>query len=488
MYCAKYDFLAWLTNAWMKSINLADDDIKVIRKVSSHDAWLQHCGGDGNAVDISWQGFLKPSMRKLLSVVETIVFSTKEDAAWRNALKGSIEIRELVQAEPFKGLLAEVEALVVKEKPAQEMLEEATASMEPVVSLEGFRDHISEDAAAKLSSDQAAALDFSRLCDKRVDQFWTSVVDGKTRLELKTALENTFLSSLALKPDENILLWVDSKVAGEASSHPHLRFPPFGNSVLQKPLQAVLEVLKSTQALPSNMVVLISDGSRSIETPMSNQFKDLDNNFLKKNHMVFYIAYEEDSLKERKPTKGNIVQSEGLHMYVSDTNPPKIPDRPRCVYKGSTRGTLIGPVVVDQFSSPSVWKIDPKTKKEIYGPAKPLTGGPCPDGNTPKPSINGQEPVTFHGMPRSFYKEILHSWSIGCVINATESDGLFTLESIIAQKPVISILHTADHGKHLRKRLRSLMWLEMLHPKSALYEASLSLSLTKHLQQCCLCV
>lgn len=475
MYIVKYDFLTWLTSAWMKSVGFQDDDIKTLRKVDTHELWLERCGGDGTAVDISWQGFLKPSMRKLLSVVETLVFSIQEDAAWRNALKGSIDVKEVVQAEPFKNLLAEVEALVVKEKPVQEIREEQSAADAPVVTLQGFRDYLSEDAAAKLSTEQEEALeDFSRLCDKRVDQFWTSVVDGKNRLELKASLENTILSNLPMKAEETVLLWVDSKQAGEASSHPHIRHPPFGNNTLQRPLQAVLDVLQVPD-LPGNMVLLVSDGSRSLETAISNQCKDRENGFLKKNHTVFTIAYDEESIKARKPMKGHVVQSEGLHMYVSATNPPKIPERARCVYRGTSRGTLLGPVVVDQYSSPSVWKVDPKIKKDIYGKAKALTGGPCPEGaDAAKPIINGLEPVSFHGMPRAFYKEVVHSWSVGCVINCTECDGNLTMEAILAQKPVISILYSAEHGQHLRRRLRSLMWGEMLNPKSSLYESTLT--------------
>lgn len=60
---------------------------------------------------------------------------------------------------------------------------------------------------------------------------------------------------------KNLVLWYDSKSAGESSSQPNVRLPPFRNKDLQKWVHALLR-LDDEDTLPKTHMVCYLDGGR----------------------------------------------------------------------------------------------------------------------------------------------------------------------------------------------------------------------------------
>ena len=129
--------------------------------------------------------------------------------------------------------------------------------------------------------------------------------------------------------------------------------------------------------------------------------------------------------------------------------------------------------VVDKYED--MWKLKAEKKKALLGPAgKILAGGAATEGAPQWKDTNNREPCCYHSMPGIFYSEILHSFQMTCVVNATEMDGLMAMEAIKAKKAYVGITHTEQHAVMVRDQCIRLVWKEFQNPKSSIYKPALS--------------
>ena len=200
--------------------------------------------------------------------------------------------------------------------------------------------------------------------------------------------------------------------------------------------------------------------------------------FPDKQKSTFFVSYEEQSLMARRDVNRGVLNQVEM-MTVISRGLLAIKRTQRKHYEGTTLGNVIGPVCVARYDDPSVWKVDPKIKKGIYGKqGKVLVGGPCPSPAVPKPELaGGIEPVTWHGSPLALYEEILHSFQVAAVVDATASDATFALACLKSRTPYVGITITPEHSRHLRARILQCLWQEFQQEGSEVYQVGLRGSL-----------
>ena len=120
--------------------------------------------------DISWQSLLPSSTRKLVQLLETMVYGVRFDGAWKLSMKGTSDPSEIAKTEPFKDCLAEIEELVVKDRPQQDVEEEKgrveASQAAHDVNKQKILALLSEEACKKMTEEQTEQLiDFVAVCD-----------------------------------------------------------------------------------------------------------------------------------------------------------------------------------------------------------------------------------------------------------------------------------------------------------------------------------
>lgn len=233
--------------------------------------------------------------------------------------------------------------------------------------------------------------------------------------------------------------------------------------------------IRQEQLELGELIFVLDGGRHGNEAQVGTCFVGPKNNtaFPDKHKSLFFVSYEEKSLMARRDVNRGLMNQVEI-MSVFSRGPLVIKRTQRKHFEGTTLGNVIGPVAVPRYEDATVWKVEPKVKKEIYGTkGKVLVGGPCPGSAVPKPELQGGEPATWHGSPMTLYEEILHSFQVSVVIDATMVDDTFALACLKSKTPYIGITFTAEHAQHVRARLMTSLWQEMQREGSELYQVGL---------------
>ena len=171
LWLMKRSFLQWLATSWMGSVGFVHADIDLVSNdLSGHEKFRALCGRPGMKADISWQSLLPSSTRKLVQLLETMVYGVRFDGAWKLSMKGTSDPSEIAKTEPFKDCLAEIEELVVKDRPQQDVEEEKgrveASQAAHDVNKQKILALLSEEACKKMTEEQTEQLiDFVAVCD-----------------------------------------------------------------------------------------------------------------------------------------------------------------------------------------------------------------------------------------------------------------------------------------------------------------------------------
>ncbi|CAE7657740.1 unnamed protein product [Symbiodinium sp. CCMP2592] len=489
LWIAKREILQWVLTSWLtcgpRQEHFPNDDVELLKaKIASHSDYRAACGGFGAKVDLTWQAEMHESTRKVLGFLESLIYGTRQDSHLKSAIKTTTVPKDILAQEPFAAQLQEAKDCRAKELPADALKQDEKMEPSPATGAMNFTEPELETLSRllpegvttqDLDEESTTELkDFVQLAAKRVDMFWTPVLMMENREGMQVELKPTPVASFAkkLKAGQNLLIYMDTKVAGESSAQPHCRVPAFSTKVPRESLGALLKIW-SLSEMPDNVVVAFADGYRpGLENNLNQVFVHPDGDYLTKSRCLQHISYDYNSIIARKSmSRGIINQVEGLHIYTRDTL--TVESRNRRFYDGKTSGTLIGPVVLDTYGSAATWRLSAESKKKLYGKqGKSLAGGPGPQEDRPV-FTDGKEPATFWGSPRKLLAELLFSLQAGMVLNLAEVDGAMPMECLLSNIPCVSVVFNADHAQLLHARLVELTVQEMTDPKSPLHDAKL---------------
>ena len=121
------------------------------------------------------------------------------------------------------------------------------------------------------------------------------------------------------------------------------------------------------------------------------------------------VCISEDSLKDkRKKVRGALQQVQTMHLITSEALDKVIPDRPRNRYPGTTRGNCVAWV---SLTAPSDhWQMTVEEKSVLYG--HHCIGSDAAAADDDERKGHEIEPAFFNFLPRTFYEDILSTYSV----------------------------------------------------------------------------
>lgn len=226
----------------------------------------------------------------------------------------------------------------------------------------------------------------------------------------------------------NILVLYDCKTAGESSSQPNARQPPFRAKHLQSWVHAMVKSrhddevdADGNEMFPRGHMFAVLDGGRagndgSIASAFTSPSEE---KALGKCHQQFHIFFRQPSVHQRKErVRGFVQQAETLHVFTKETL--DLPVKPRLHFEDSTNhGTVIGPFNLSNYESADCWRVAASVKKQCLGTSgKILAGGAGPADAGQRPKFDDGEPMSWHLMCKEVYEELLHSFDLGLVYSS----------------------------------------------------------------------
>ncbi|CAE7417237.1 unnamed protein product [Symbiodinium sp. CCMP2592] len=318
-------------------------------------------------------------------------------------------------------------------------------------------------------------------CRQQADRYVRTFEEPATVNILQEILERSTWGSYG---GGKLAVWYDLKTAGESSTQPHLRRPSFNPDRLQKTIKAALAARKLEAVTASlflihgnagpnaDVLVLCFDGGRDHNLKLFNCMICPDgSHWPERERQQLTVTYSEESVLARKATQRGFIQlAEGLHVFGSKISVEKRNGRH---FQRSTISSVIGPGELPQWKD--LWRETSDTKKAIYGHSgKILASGPSPDPKMEKPSFGDErEPVHWHSMPTTVVEEVLHTFQIGVLLDASMADESVGLACLRMKVSYLGMAWTAKHAELLSNRLKQRLWAEFKDQKSPLHQPML---------------
>lgn len=194
---------------------------------------------------------------------------------------------------------------------------------------------------------------------------------------------------------------------------------------------------------------------------------------IKKAKKQLLVCLSEDSIQERRAQLRfqnalSMPDLEIMHIFHS-INGLCLPIKPRMTYEGSSASKFVGPVALPSWSG--AWQLTYREKKALYDKFRIAVGGKDDaSGAGPDVKVNeyrkseDKEPVFYHTLPVSYYREMIHCLQWKAVIHLSAGDGALALACHSAQIPYLGVclseVHATELYRHLEKERFRLMHTE----------------------------
>lgn len=443
----------------------------VKQSLTTHEGFRHLCGSPIHEVDLAWQAEYSDAEVLAINFLKNVVYSKNMGGSLKTIIKGNSNIEDVMASQKIAELTSELlEKLDAEINPGKAtsgaaLLQDDDMEGEAVVSLESLVETDllqNEETAKELQEHFVAVKEF-------VSRFITFTPAETSVVKTQQLLDATVIKKMPVKA-KFWCLWYDTKNAGESSAQPHCRPPPYQKATFKKHLHAALAAHELTE-MDEKVLVMCMDGFRSLESVISKDLVKADGDAMAKSRTTFQIAYDERALRKRKClNRGLVSQVEGLHVYSADAL--AISERDRLTYAGSTHGSLIGPVEVAMYQDGFL--VSKAVKEKMLGEhGKILAGGPCSQTSSLPSEIGAKLPCSYYSLPEAFYAEVLHSFEIGGVYDATCTDVMFALAAVKAKVPYIGSCLSEYACQVLEAEVVRRVWNEFLAPDSQLYDPAL---------------
>ena len=407
------------------------------------------------------------------------MFEPKTDGTLKSLLKGCSELEEIISKKPWCDMIQEVmdkldSDLAVPAPPAKDLPQDPEERSACELQMDELLD---VELLTQLSGDEdrmGEVEEWLQACQEHARQFVKFVVQPKSKDSSKELLQGSALVRMPVRGKYWGLVY-DTKSSGEASAQANARVPNFRKEHLKKCLHAALQARGATE-LEENGLVFVLDGWRSLDQLATSAMVGVDSGeaFTDRCKSSFTILYDEAKLADRKSlVRGLIQQTEGMLVYSRGAL--ALQRRDRKVYRGTTNGSVIGPVEVANYNDQ--WLVMKKVKELMLGEhGKVLASHGCPDA-APKPDIKLKsqevEPACWFSMPESWYAELLHSFELGGLLDCNPLDIDCALACIKQKVPYIGLALTETMAQAMEKQLTLKLWEAYQDQKSALFQTGL---------------
>ncbi|CAE7707229.1 unnamed protein product [Symbiodinium sp. CCMP2592] len=471
-------------NTWLVSRGFGEEQRAMLSQLLTPESYRKCCGAAGMKVDTQWMGLKAGSTRLLIQFVKNAIYSQGMDQCLKQAIKNTMDPKDVIQAvQTLKDALDELEACFQKECGPQapsKKIEDA----EPETMDKSFTVPLGELVTPEQQKlDVEGELSQWQEYLEEIFSQWVSFIlnDSSSTTLAENMKEMTIVQATIEKSSGNKLLVYDCKTAGEASSHPNTRQPPFKPKDLTKWVHAVIRSFDDDGkthggTLPPQHLVCVMDGGKfGNEGQIQSAFLDLDGKLFPKESQKFVILTTQKSLGDRKErVKGFINQSENLHVMCTG-GPLEIENKARLYLPdATTHGTLLGYFKAPSFLDSECWRVDPALKRKMLGTnGKILTGGAAADP-LPKPKFeDGLEPMAWHFTGKQVWEELLHAMDAQVVIAATCLDHLLPCVCLERRVPIVVACWTEEHRQALKTKIMKCLWAMFLDETSPHHQPAL---------------
>ena len=264
----------------------------------------------------------------LVTLLGNAVYGTQSDGPLKSSLKSTSDCVEVINHCQFLSDAMSEIATKNKEEtaghpnsgPVDSDVKES--EVEDQAAETGLHDLVSQDV---INNDSEGKLDeWLSYLNTRFESFVSLVVDADTRDDLAAALGQCEVLQKVQGP---CMLLYDSKIAGEASSNPNCRLPPFQSKHLRKIVQAMVSLrgndgddqLPEGDLRRKDLIVVLDGGRSGNDSAVNQALVDVNGRAMNKVKQCFTLLYDEESLGERKErVKGFLQQVEGLNVYSTE--------------------------------------------------------------------------------------------------------------------------------------------------------------------------
>ena len=161
------------------------------------------------------------------------------DGSLRNTLKSKSNPADILEAEPFAGMIQKIKEELETLKPPEPETTAADPKSDP------GQANLTDMLAGLVKPETIAAkgsevLPFLRAASQHVDTYCQFVVDSGTQNTFSDAVKSTAVAR-KLKEGQRAMFWYDVKCATESSCQPHIRVPKFSADDLKRKLQAFVK-------------------------------------------------------------------------------------------------------------------------------------------------------------------------------------------------------------------------------------------------------
>ena len=419
-----------------------------------------------------------------MQFVKQCVFTCSYDTYIKQAIRTSMDPKEVIaNVQHMKDALEEVMAAFKKERGPQAPekkpeIEEAKHMEEPE-----FHVPLSQlvTAEQKEKDSENELPRWQEFLEETFDKWTKFILNDASSTTLAEELKGLSVVTECAGLDKgHAVLVFDCKTAGESSSHPQTRQPPFRPKDLTKWVHAFIRAMDPTGKfegnLPAKHLVCVFDGGKAgNDHQIHSSFTDpSEGKLLSKECQRFMVVNTQKSLGERKErVRGFVQMTETLLVLSSDTL--EIENKPRLYLEDTTtHASVLGFFPQPGYAHEDCWRVEPSCKKKILGKeGKILVGGAAVDP-APKPKFDdGTEPVSWHFAGKQVWEELVHSFDPKILIAATNLDHVLPLVCLEKQVPIVAACWTEDHRQALKLKVLKGLWAKFLDENSTLHQPGL---------------
>ncbi len=275
-------------------------------------------------------------------------------------------------------------------------------------------------------------------------------------------------------------LTYDVKLAGKASSAPHLRVPPLrqNGGHLAKCIGAALKSRADPETIDPGDLFLLYDGMKHGNENVLTQtpFKTLQGHALTRTVRRLVCMYSEGSLRARLGTtrrQSAIRQVE--HIYLISAQGMRVVPKDHLHYDGTNQGETIGFVHATKWTDPTGLRVTAEESKALFGKVGLIAVGDANPSTEEKPlSADGKEPAFYHAPPYELDAEMCHSWPAAAHIDFTPGPGHRALLSCKKKLPYLGFCLTETHRDLIIKHLEGEVFKAMQVEGGDLYQPALA--------------
>ncbi len=382
----------------------------------------------------AWLGVMPLAIQKLVFLIANIVFGSQNNAALKTQLKSSTNVQEALEipclAEPLREL-TDVASEARRSLDTPGGMVKATPGGLPqsagglpqsavlCIDLEKLPGGLPQNPCSE--AEQSLLNRYEKEAREIVDVGVDLALEQTSQAAMAACIGNTPVGKLRGTPHKNggmILIFYNIRMAGETTTQPHLRLPPFRNDPdapsgahYKKMIMAVIASRRSpsqaqgeeTDELHPGDCFVIGDAGRTGNTPqIMAAFKDERNGQpLSKSVKSLMVHYTEASMESRRAKiRGSLSLEQCEHFHFVSASGLKGLRRPRLHFPDlTTAGTALGPVALPTPDEKDTWKLKLKQKKALYGCARILPGGRAP-GDDPESAADDDDREDQEDQPK----------------------------------------------------------------------------------------